>query len=445
MRRLLKLSALGVLIVAALSGCSKLNSTETGTMSVRMTDAPGNFQSVNVSLIQVAAKYEPPVASSKGNSSNGGPKGDDGWTVLWQGSRMCDLLQLRNGVFTSLGEGRLPAGQYNRLRMLFGNGSNVVVDNEQSPLAVPADGLKLNGQFNVPSGGNVDVALDFDVQQSIVFENGYKLKPVVRVFSTQPGTPQPGAIAGIVVAPGVTTWISAVQDTGTVTSTTASPDGHFQLSLLPAGTYSVKFEPVSGYESKTVNGVVVTAGQTTDIGTVELTAIEPPPPAPGAINGQILSIGVPSTATILQNGVVVREVQVPDEYFTVENLAAGTYSVRASAEGYVEQTVENVVVQSGQTTYLGTIELVPVPPPPPGSVSGRVVPPGVPTTVTLLQNGAQVATMAVDGEGNFQFFDVPIGHYSVLFHPDFDYQDVTIEIDVESGQNTNMGDIPLSF
>jgi len=380
------------------------------------------------------------VSAPKGNTGNGGPKGDDGWTVLWQGSRMCDLLQLRNGVFTSLGEGRLPAGQYNKLRMLFGNGSNVVVSGQTFALEVPADGLKLNGQFNVPAGGNVDIALDFDVAQSIVLEGNYKLKPVVRVFTTQPGAPQPGAIAGVVVAPGTTTWISAVQDTGTVTSTTAAADGHFQLSLLPAGVYSVVFEPVSGFEGRTVTEVVVTAGNTTNIGTVELTPVNPPPPPPGAINGQILSGTVPSTATILQNGEVVRTVEVPAEYFTVEGLAPGTYSVLAHAEGFVDQTVEGVVVTSGQTTFIGTIELVEVPPPPPGSVSGRVVPPGVPTLVTINRDGAEVASTSVDTEtGAFQFLDLPVGHYTLLIHPTFDYADVTIEVDVESGQNTDVG------
>ena len=71
MRRTLMLSAVAALVLGVLTGCAKLNSSETGTMSVRMTDAPGDFDAVNVSLIQVAAKYEVESAP-KGNGNAGG-------------------------------------------------------------------------------------------------------------------------------------------------------------------------------------------------------------------------------------------------------------------------------------------------------------------------------------------------------------------------------------
>ena len=441
MRRLLIVTAACALLLGALTGCAKLNSAETGTMSVRMTDAPGDFQSVNISLIQVAAKYE---AESAPND----PKGNSSWTVLWQGSRMCDLLQLRNGVFTSLGEGRLPAGEYNRLRMLFGNGSNVVVSGVQHPLQVPAEGIKLNGRFDVPANGNVDIALDFDVAKSIVLEDGvYKLKPVIRVFTTEPHTPQPGAIAGIVIARGTLTWVFAIQGADTVTSTTAGEDGHFQLSLLPAGNYAVAFAPVAGYEGRTLPEVVVTAGNITNVGSIELAAVAPPPPpppAPGAINGQILSGSSPPTLFVLQGADTVRQVNVVDEYFTVEGLAPGTYSLLVRAAGYEDATRPGVAVNTGETTYIGTIELVELPPPPPGNIIGRVVPAGLPTTVQVFQNGVMVTSAICDMDGTFKIVGVPAGHYTLVFHPEFDYSDTTMEVDVQSGATTDVGDVPIA-
>ena len=129
---------LGMLAIAGLSGCSNNpTSASLGTMNVQMTDAPGDFQKVNLVVNEVAVQHE---------DANGG------WEVLQSTTRTYDLLQLRNGVFSTLGISQLPAGLYSQLRLKLGAGSNVVVDNTTHPLRVPSgmeSGLKLAGAFTV--------------------------------------------------------------------------------------------------------------------------------------------------------------------------------------------------------------------------------------------------------------------------------------------------------
>ena len=97
MSRRFLVTLLGMLAVAGLSGCSNNpTSTSFGTMNIQMTDAPGDFQAVNLVVREVSAQHA---------------DGNGGWEVLQSGTRTYDLLQLRNGVFATLGISQLPAGR----------------------------------------------------------------------------------------------------------------------------------------------------------------------------------------------------------------------------------------------------------------------------------------------------------------------------------------------
>src|SRR5204862_4032206 len=83
----------GLLLAMAISGCSnKSTAPGFGTISLKMTDAPGDFQEVNLEIIQVSAHLG---AESAGESDS-----TAGWQVLRAESMNVDLLTLRNGVFT---------------------------------------------------------------------------------------------------------------------------------------------------------------------------------------------------------------------------------------------------------------------------------------------------------------------------------------------------------
>ena len=255
------LSAL--LLALAVSGCS--NNTASpgfGTMILRMTDAPGDFQEVNLAITQVSAHLGDAGADSDPTS---------GWHVLRADTINVDLLTLRNGVFTTLALAQVPAGHYTQIRLKLEPGSNVVVDGVTNPLTVPSglqSGYKLVGSFDVPANGVLTLALDFDAARSIVLTGSgtYLLKPTVRVMPISTA----GSITGHVLPDTVSTTVYAIQAADTIGSALTS-NGDFTVSVLPAGTYSVAFHPATAYRDTTLANVIVAPGVTTNVGTVQLT------------------------------------------------------------------------------------------------------------------------------------------------------------------------------
>jgi hypothetical protein len=255
-----------VLPLVALAGCSNSPSGPAmGTMRVQLTDAPGEYDAVNLVITQVAVHVE-----------GTDPDTTSGWEILDSDVQTYDLLTLQNGVFTTIGMAKIPAGHYTQIRLKLGAGSNVVVGGVTYPLTVPSGlqtGLKLIGSFDVPADGLVDVALDFDAARSIhqTGSGTYLLKPTVKVvpFSSA------GAISGTVLPAGTETAIYAIVAPDTLGSAAAGADGSFTVGTLPVGVYSVAFHPATGYRDTTLAGVAVTAGHTTSVGEVQLTPLAP--------------------------------------------------------------------------------------------------------------------------------------------------------------------------
>lgn len=246
------------------AGCaSSPSSPGFGTMRVRMTDAPGDFDAVNLVITEVSVRREGTDAESDTVSGE--------WVVLSDGSATYDLMDLRNGIFATIGEASVPAGRYNQVRLKLGSGSTVVIDGVTHPLVVPSgeqSGLKLVGAFTLPEDGSLDIGIDFDAARSLhQTGNGtWMLKPVVRVMTV----PMAGSIRGVVVPDSTAVTIFATQ-ADTVASAMASLDGSFQLSLLAPGTYTLIVDADTvAWRDTTITGVSVTAGQTTDVGTVSL-------------------------------------------------------------------------------------------------------------------------------------------------------------------------------
>jgi len=257
------LACTAVLCLFTILGCSDdETSPSTGTVAIHMTDAPAveGVDAVNLNIIQVSIKAS-------------GDESDQGWEVLRADSMNVDLLNLQNGVFTTLATGRVASGPYEQVRLKLGEGSTVVVNGVTYPITVPSgmqSGLKLVGPFTVPGGSGVDVALDFDASRSIILTGSgtYMLKPVVHVMAMS----QAGSIKGRVLPTDVTTNVYALMATDTLGTATTGLDGRFQISVLSAGTYNVLFDPPSAYFDSTMTNVTVTAGHATDLGDVTLTA-----------------------------------------------------------------------------------------------------------------------------------------------------------------------------
>jgi hypothetical protein len=227
-------------------------SPATTPVKVRMTDAPGNFQEVNVDITGVEFKV------------NGGA------TVnLNVNAGVYNLLDYVNGLDTLIASADVPSGTLSQIRLILGANNSIMVDSVVHPLSTPSamqSGLKLNVHATLTPGVLYELLLDFDANQSIVLTGSgeYQLKPVIRVISTA----TTGSIHGIIVTSlALPATISATDGVNTYTTVT-DVNGSFLLRGLPAGTFTVTITPETPYLPLTTPGVVVTVGAMTELGSI---------------------------------------------------------------------------------------------------------------------------------------------------------------------------------
>lgn len=188
-------------------------------LSVLLTDAPGDFEAVPVTIASVEAFLAVPAAlegeegsggaggsaPAEGQSGGAGAGGapaeapaiEPGWRTLVDTPAEYDLLQLQNGVTAALGHQEIPPGVYTQLRLIVSEAS-VVVDGEVHDLKIPSGsqtGLKLNYDFDLSAAGSYELVLDFDAHESVKKAGPkYLLTPVIRVqsFGAAPEAPTEG-------------------------------------------------------------------------------------------------------------------------------------------------------------------------------------------------------------------------------------------------------------
>lgn len=228
----------------------------TARMSIKLTDAPGDYDAVFVDVESVVVKYN----------------GDEDETFFTDvNAGVYDLLELTGGISVLLVDEEIPAGSISQIRLILGSNNTIVVDGETFPLATPSaeqSGLKIQVNETLEDGIFYEFILDFDVDKSILQTgNGqYKLKPVLRASTVA----ETGAIAGNVLPLGIQTMVTA--DNGVdVISAFTNDVGAFLLSGVPEGTYTVTYEADLdlGLPPVVVGNVSVNVGVVTTLDTVE--------------------------------------------------------------------------------------------------------------------------------------------------------------------------------
>src|SRR5690606_28336029 len=133
MKSLLKLSLIAFLFIGFAS-CSSDDDSNTNDgkarLSVRLTDAPGDYENVFVDVQEVVIKY------------NNGQEDLN----LGINAGIYDLLELTAGVNVLLFDDEVPAGSISQIRLVLGEQNTIVVDGETLPLATPSaqqSGLKV--------------------------------------------------------------------------------------------------------------------------------------------------------------------------------------------------------------------------------------------------------------------------------------------------------------
>lgn len=168
MKALIVKSSLVALATVAFLGCQKAD--KTSRMTVKMTDAPGDYEQVNVDIREVLVNVD-----------------GHGWVSLATNQGVYDLLTLQNDITTVLvNQGELPAGHLNQFRLVLGSSNSVKIDGVYYPLATPSaqqSGLKVNINADVAPNETYELLIDFDAGESIVEQGngGYSLKPVIKL------------------------------------------------------------------------------------------------------------------------------------------------------------------------------------------------------------------------------------------------------------------------
>lgn len=254
-----------ILAACVFVSCSKNNNDVTSSssgetdFSVYLTDDPGEYDHVNLDIQGVEVHY-----TSDAN---------DKWYTLknFHGG-VYDILRFTNGKDTLLANDRVAAKHIDQIRLVLGDNNTVVVDGTTYPLETPSgqeSGVKLNVDTTLTAGIKYEIWTDFDAEKSIVVtgNNKYILKPVVRVYTKA----LTGSIGGVVLPVAANPWVYVVSGSDTIAS--AHPDavtGAFMINGLSAGQYEILIDGNNGYNDDKHEGVDVSTGNVTDIGTTTL-------------------------------------------------------------------------------------------------------------------------------------------------------------------------------
>ena len=257
-------AALFVFGALGFSACSDDDKETTGTsrMEVRLTDAPGDYDEVNVDIRSVQIHRD-----ATGDES--------GWMTLDNiKPGVYNLLDFANGRDTLLASATLPAGAITQIRLVLGNNNTLKLKGENTlrPLTTPSgqtSGLKLQLNTTLEEDVTYVVLLDFDAAKSVVPRGNsgeYNLKPVIRTITQAVAGGIKGTVTPAAAKPGILV-ISAANDT---VGGFADEAGRFLIKGLRAGTYKVQFTTTEPYKNKEVTNVVVTNDQITTMAVTDL-------------------------------------------------------------------------------------------------------------------------------------------------------------------------------
>lgn len=268
------LFAIFLLISLLLFNCNdRETDNETARVQLVLVDAPGDYEEVNVEIIDI--QY---------NSS----EGEKGWKSFTPENGypiQVDLTKLIAGNDLLLTDEIIPAGTFKQIRLILSDNNTVLLEGESTPVhldtpSAEQSGLKIKLDENLEGGYSYTFILDWDVQRSVVKAGNsgkYILKPVIRANAEV----NSGTLGGQVVADPLSDDDNITQPLANVvvgvytlegvlvTQTQTNDLGNFLIHGLKAGEYKIKIatDTYMPYESAVVN---IVAGEVTDMGIIEL-------------------------------------------------------------------------------------------------------------------------------------------------------------------------------
>ena len=272
MKKNMMLVLLVVFNLTILQSCQEDKTEDTARVQLRLVDASGDYEEVNVEIIDIQYMSSENQDWTSFNPENGYPIEVD-LTTLIAGN---DLL---------LSDEIIPAGIINQIRLILSENNTILLKNttETIDLDTPSaqqSGLKLKLDKELEPGFSYTFILDWDVQKSIVRAGNsgkYILKPVIRVNTLV----NSGSIKGVVTGK----YLSEVSDdpkplSGVivaiytskneyVTETATDELGAFLIQGVPPGDYKIMIDELK-YQPYISELIEVEAGVVKDVGVITL-------------------------------------------------------------------------------------------------------------------------------------------------------------------------------
>lgn len=274
--------SLALVLILGFTACTKSGLETDSTVSVFLTDGPGDYDNVFIDIVKVEVKVD--KDEKRKRNDNAGASDDDKddhmkrkdefgeWIDVNFPEGVIDILTLRNGVDKQLGTANIGTGTVRKIRITLGKENSVVKNKVPYPLilANPTQEylyVHLFDKHRQRRNNNVSVWVDFDIARSIVENNGrFFLKPLLRPFCNS----NFGEIAGTVLPLEAKAVIKITNAAGFEGFALPNRDGRFMVRGLEEGSYTVLIQGNSPYQSETLSNVTVTKGKLTKLETVTL-------------------------------------------------------------------------------------------------------------------------------------------------------------------------------
>ena len=247
----------------------------TGNLKIDITDAPFPIELIdeaNVTIDKIELRK-----TTEDSTDDGNP-----FTVVSEEVQTINLLNLTNGVTSTLADIDIDAGSYDLVRLYVADANISVVDTVAGDttmydVKVPSGaqtGIKVfvDPAIEVTGGLTTELLLDFNLSKSFIVKGnpntpagikGFNFKPVIRAVNQS----NAGSIEGFVTTGQdsaiVDAEVRAIQDS-TIASTFSDSTGFYSLIGLPDGTYDLQASKAD-FDTTTIENVTVTAGNVNNI------------------------------------------------------------------------------------------------------------------------------------------------------------------------------------
>ena len=266
MKKNMILGLISFLFVLVLQSCQEEKTEDTARVQLRLVDASGDYEEVNVEIIDI--QY---------NKSE-----NEGWTSFTPENAypiQVDLTKLIAGNDLLLSDEIIPSGMLNQIRLVLSDNNSLLLKNhtESIHLDTPSaqqSGLKLKLETELEPGFSYTFILDWDVQRSVVKAGNsgkYILKPVIRANTEVNSGSIRGVVSGEVISQetsGTETLSDVIvaiysKENEYITETSTDINGEFLIQGLQPGEYMILIDEMD-YQLYSSELIKVSAGIVTE-------------------------------------------------------------------------------------------------------------------------------------------------------------------------------------